>query len=109
MWQKIMLILALMISGPGSGALAEEWPAEPKRVFIQECQTSCRNNSALTSEAQKAKCPDYCQCGVEVGEQNFSTAEFRQMDDDARANRDTPAMRRFAELMRICNRRTWGR
>ena len=108
MLSKIALALLMMTGGAWIGALGEEWPAEPKRNFTQECQAACRINSRLTSDAQKTKCPDYCQCLIDEGERLFTAAEFRQMDEDARNNRDTSLLRRFMKPVEDCNRRTFG-
>ena len=109
MLSKIALALVMIAGGAWTGALGEEWPAGPKRAFTQECQASCRNNSNLTSDAQKAKCPDYCQCLIDEGERLFSAAEFLQMDEDARNKRETPLMRRFMRPVEDCNRRVFSR
>jgi hypothetical protein len=91
-----------------AASAAYEWNPVQKRVFMEDCLKSCRDNPTV-SEPRKPLCTDYCQCVMKDGQDRFSAAEYDQMDDDSRAGRKTPKLEAFAALFPVCNRRAFGR
>ncbi len=101
---RLLLSLACVVALTAASA-AYEWNPVQKRMFTEDCNKSCRENPKV--ESDKAGCTDYCNCVLKDGQEQFSAADYDQMDDDARAGRETPMLKEFAALFPVCSRKAF--
>ena len=96
-------LLIAALSGPAKAA----WLPEQVSTFMRECLAGCEQSNP--APADREKCRPYCTCVAAEGQSRFpNSSDYEELDDDARAKRDTPKLRQFAEIYPVCSRRAYG-
>jgi len=84
-----------------------QWSMTQRGKFISDCIGGCENNANVAGP-QKSQCGIFCNCLANEGEKQFSSAEFEEMDEAARAGREHPKTQGFHALVPACNRQAFG-
>jgi hypothetical protein len=102
-----ILMSGLLIAALSAPAQAE-WLPEQVATFMRECLAGCEQVN--TDPSDREKCTPYCTCVATEGQSRFpNSSDYEELDGDARAKRDTPKLRQFAEIYPVCSRRAYGR
>ena len=97
----LALLAMLLLPAPAPA----QWTAEQLGTFTKDCVDGCRNNKTI-AVSKRSRCEDYCHCVSTEGQRRFSAADYRQMDADSQAEKDTPKLREFKTLFQPCMRGT---
>lgn len=84
-----------------------QWSMSQRGKFLSDCIPACEGNPNV-APSLKPQCGIFCNCLANEGEKAFSSAEFEEMDEAARAGRDSPKTQQFHALVPACNRQAFG-
>lgn len=81
-----------------------QWTETERDEFYRDCLDSCRKNDKVP-ESQKGQCRDYCTCVMEGSESR--APNYKALNDDFLASRDTERTRAVRGLVPGCNRQAF--
>ena len=84
-----------------------QWSMSQRGKFLSDFIPACEGNPNVAA-AQKPQCALFCNCLANEGEKLFSSAEFEEMDQAARAGRDHPKTQQFHAVVPACNRQSFS-
>lgn len=91
----------------GLAPVQAQWTMNQRTKFLGDCTPACESNPNV-HPSRKAQCGMFCNCLANEGEKIFSSQDFEEMDEAARANRDHPKTQRFHALVPACNQQAFG-
>jgi len=98
------LALVLLL---GPAPAQAQWSMDQRTKFMGDCTPACEANPNVHA-SRKPQCALFCNCLANEGEKIFTSAEFEEMDEAARAGRDSPKTQRFHALVPACNKEAFG-
>lgn len=84
-----------------------QWSMSQRGKFLNDCIPACENNPNV-HVSKKPQCGMFCNCLANEGEKIFSSQDFEDMDEAARAGRDHPKTQQFHGLVPACNQQAFG-
>lgn len=84
-----------------------QWSMGQRTKFLGDCIPACEGNPNVHA-SKKPQCGLFCNCLANEGEKVFSSADFEEMDEAARAGRDSPKTQQFHALVPMCNQQAFG-
>ena len=84
-----------------------QWSMSQRGKFLSDCIPACEANPNV-HVSKKPQCGMFCNCLANEGEKMFTSADFEEMDEAARANRDHPKTQQFHGLVPACNQQAFG-
>jgi hypothetical protein len=84
-----------------------QWSMSQRGKFLSDCVPACEANPNVHA-SKKPQCAVFCNCLANEGEKMFTSADFQEMDDAARAGRDHPKTQQFYSLVPACNQQAFG-
>jgi len=103
----LSILMASLLTAALWGPAEAAWLPEQVSTFMRECLAGCEQSNP--APADREKCTPYCTCVATEGQTRFpNSSDYEELDGDARAKRDTPKLREFAEIYPVCSRRAYG-
>ncbi|MBM3622997.1 MAG: hypothetical protein FJX20_20135 [Alphaproteobacteria bacterium] len=83
-----------------------QWSMSQRGKFLADCIPACEANPNVHA-SKKPQCGVFCNCVANEGEKMFTSADFEEMDEAARAGRDHPKIQQFNNLVPACNQQAF--
>jgi hypothetical protein len=84
-----------------------QWTMSQRGKFLSDCIPACEGNPNV-HVSKKPQCGMFCNCLANEGEKIFSSQDFEEMDEAARAGRDHPKTQQFHGVVPACNQQAFS-